>query len=845
MIGKKRLSLCIITKNDEKYLSNCLQNTKEFVDEIIIVDIGSRDLTIAIGKQAGANVYRMEWKNNYSEAKNLCLGQAKGRWILFLQANERISKEQLKEVHHLLDNPNVEGYLLYVDRSSQNHRISSPVQSLRLFRNRREYRYQYKAFEQIPDECLSNIQDAGIRITQQIDPILAREVDWRTLLLEEDIKEYPEDSYLQYMYGIELLNQKKYKESIIYFQQACKNVNFDYLFAPHLYKCLSWALISLQRHTEALDVLDEGIKEFPFYSDLLVLRGELRKQSQQYGEAIQDLEKSLKIRKQPNSIVPRAEINVSIILETLGEVHEKVLNHQQALACYRQAYELNKRNQELLYKIGKLVKKTDSTEVLKKLLKVAMEQKNLQQLVTLMDIFFQQRKYVQVLAHSKHLESLIGKGEQIESIKFSCYMMLGKVEEAGLCFSAINKESPFYNHMLLQRIENYWCHNQWKEAEELLEEINEIGSMENSIKAAYHSLHRLFTEKELCYTLLTKQEYEIVSTLMENFLWLGHIEKAQLLLSLLLQEEKEDQYIKLAEPWIEGNHYENIKKTFLCISNQQKQLEFKQEIIESLLRSEYIETAEKLVKLGDSQSLGALEYVLWSKGFIKKIKEWIGKIHSSTLQTPTKPSKALVDFYQGLGLAKNDVNFTIEEMTCAKIHEEIGKFYVKAQQREEALSAYFRALQWDPLDDLAQEKVVEMFQKNPSQFHIFLEEKCWILEGGWFHHKQEFIHYVQGLIQFKNQLFEKALAAFLKIGEDKSSYPIAFAYMIGSLWLAGREVEAKRQLKEQSKTSGVFPLFFHVCKNYVLDRLDEGHRQYPYSELIMLEKQRIRDSCYE
>ena len=844
MVKKKLLSLCLITENDAKYLSNCLENMQEYVDEIIIVDRASRDLTSEIAQKFGANVYQKGWENDYSKAKNFCLNQAQGRWALFLQANEIISTQQLKELRQLLENPNVEGYLLYIDNFSQNYRITSPVQSLRLIRNRKEFQYKYKAFERIPDELLSNIKDSGIRIVQQPDLESSGDFDQLSLLLEKDLKKNPEDSYLQYMYGIELLNQQRFEESIKYLEKARQNVNFDYLFAPHLYKCLSWALISRERLEDALDVLEEGIKNFPFYTDFLVLRGELKKQLKEYWEAIGDLEKGLKLRGKSNTMVPEPEINITVILETLGDIHEEVFNYHRALIYYQQAYELNKGNPQILYKIGNVVKKVNNTEILANLLQQSIEESNLQQLIVIMDILFQQREYHKVLAHLDNLESLLGKGEQTESIKASCYMMLGELKKAELSFSSILKESPFYNHMLLQRMEGYWIHGKWQKVRQVLKEMDEALSIENNIKALYHFLHQLLTEEEPQYRDLKDQEYEIVSTLMESFLWLGKVDKARLLIPLL-QRGNEDKYINLGVLWAEQNDYQIIERIFGQISTKEKQLEFKQKVLEQFLGKEQIETAQKVISLGDKQPLGPLEYVVWSQGFIKKLKESLEEINQTMApQTPAKPSKSLVAFYQFFALDKNAMNessleLTTLELTCSKIHSEIGDFYRKAKKNQEAFSAFLRALQWQPLDNLAQEKIKEMFQENPNQFSKFLEEKNWFLEGSWFQHKQEFIDYILGVIDFRNQQFEKALASFHKIGKDETSYPLALAYIISSLWLTGKESEAERWLKEQSGPFEIVSKFFSICKGYALDRLNVGHQQFPYSELIRVEKERM------
>jgi len=439
---------------------------------------------------------------------------------------------------------------------------------------------------------------------------------------------------------------------------------------------------------------------------------------------------------------------------------------------------------------------------------------------------------------------LLGKGEQTDSIKASCYLMLGKLEKAELSFSLILKDSPFYNHMLLLLMEGYWFHGQWQKAGQLLKEIDEAASIENSIKDLYHLLHRLFTEKGLQYTPLDDQEYEIISTLMENFLWLGNVEKAQLLIPLLLQSGKEEKHIELAVLWAEQNDYHTIEKIFQQIFNKQKQLEFKQKVIEQLLRREQIETAQKVISLGDIQPLGPLEYLVWSQGFIKKLKEWIEKIDQTIfLQTLAKPSKALVALYQCFGLDKMNkcpLDLSTLELTCSQIHREIGDFYRKTRKKQEAFAAYLRALQWEPLDNLTQERIKEMFHENSTQFYGFPEGKGWRLEGSWFQHKQEFINYILGVIDFRNQQFEKAAVSFHKIGEDETSYPLVLAYIISSLWLTGKEKEAERWLKEQNGSVEIVSPFLTICESYALDRLSKGYQQFPYSELIRVEKEKTR-----
>ena len=54
--NKKTISLCMIVKNEERFLSNCLESVENFVDEIIVVDTGSADKTIEIARSFNSKI---------------------------------------------------------------------------------------------------------------------------------------------------------------------------------------------------------------------------------------------------------------------------------------------------------------------------------------------------------------------------------------------------------------------------------------------------------------------------------------------------------------------------------------------------------------------------------------------------------------------------------------------------------------------------------------------------------------------------------------------------------------------------------------------------------------------
>jgi tetratricopeptide (TPR) repeat protein len=859
MANKKMLSLCMVTKNDENYLLSSLQNIAGIVDEMIIVDIGSSDRTVEIAKQAGVNVYEMKWNNSYSEAKNLCLNKAEGRWVLFLQANETIDAQQQKEIPSLIRNPNVEGYLLYVEPpSEQNFLISSPVQSLRLFRKREDYRFQYRAFARIPEGVLTNVKDAGIRISQQKSLGPSGENDSLSQLLQEDLKENSNVSYLFYLYGIELLNKQRYEESKDCFQKALHHISSDYLFAPHLYKCLSWVYLFQSKQEDALIVLKEGISLFPFYTDLAVLRAEIWKQKYNYIEAIHDLEQCIKISEQHLLIVPMPEIHISIILEMLGEIHEQLFNFEQSLDYYLKAFTLNENNQELLSKIGELANLLGDIDIIENLLKEAIELKNGEQLLILMESLFQAREYSKVLESINFIETMTGNKDQSLVIKYICQMMLGNAKKAKHDIEDVNKNSPFYHYVLLQRIEMDWLHHKWVEVESLLIEMDQLETIDAQIKIMYHSLHRLLTGKERDITQIKVQDFEMVLTLAGSFLWMNQDDKAKLLLPLLITGMKEEQYSRLAELWVKRNDYETIERIFQSISKYQTKLEFKKKVITQLLRYDHIESAQKLAKAGDYQPLGALEHVLWASSHMNKLKQLKaytktkinhGAPNSITKQL-SKPSKELLAFYHTLVEVKNICNGTTlkdikEDITCAKIHEEIGGIFEAEQKKTEAYCAFLRALQWDPLSEVVQEKIKQIYNNAPNDFHAYLVGQDWILEGDVFLYKECFINFVIGRIHFQNNRHEEALTYFYKIKQEVTNFHFIQAYIISSLWIMGEERLEEKWYEDKSITTEVFSSFFLICQRALLGQFEDVHHEYLYSELIKKEKEKIKSYKFE
>ncbi len=85
------LSLCLIARDEEQFLPACLASVAGVVDQIVVVDTGSTDQTVALAEQAGATVVHRAWDDDFSAARNASLAAATSDWVLVLDADEQLA----------------------------------------------------------------------------------------------------------------------------------------------------------------------------------------------------------------------------------------------------------------------------------------------------------------------------------------------------------------------------------------------------------------------------------------------------------------------------------------------------------------------------------------------------------------------------------------------------------------------------------------------------------------------------------------------------------------------------------------------------------------------------------
>lgn len=278
------LSLCMMVRDEEAMLPDCLASVQGVADEIIVVDTGSRDSTPAIARQYGARVELLtEWDGDFAKARNRSLELAKGDWILVLDADERLDPETAAKLPAFLAEGKEQAYSMEILNLTGQGEGRQYAQIVRLFRNRPEFRYERAIHEQILPAIMRQGHEAPattLRIIHHgyLDSALkARNKYQRNLeLLLKETSRHPEDAYNHFCLGqtYKLMgNLDSAKQHYSECLRLLKGQGTPY--DAYLYFSYADLLYRAGDYEEALELVHEGLVKYPNYSDLTYVKGQI------------------------------------------------------------------------------------------------------------------------------------------------------------------------------------------------------------------------------------------------------------------------------------------------------------------------------------------------------------------------------------------------------------------------------------------------------------------------------------------------------------------------------------------------------------------------------------------
>ncbi len=217
------VSLCMIVRNEAEYLDACLKSADGVADEMIIVDTGSTDSTVEIARRHRARVVTCSWANDFSAARNLSLESATGNWILVLDADEELSRQSREKIPDVIRTSHADGFEVIVRSEMPETDVMKyeDMMIVRLFRNRKNYRYAMPVHEQIRGSIEKNggkIERSDLLIVHHgySKKLVQGTVDRgkRNLeILQKALLHSADDPYLHYQTGVTLMSMGRKEEA--------------------------------------------------------------------------------------------------------------------------------------------------------------------------------------------------------------------------------------------------------------------------------------------------------------------------------------------------------------------------------------------------------------------------------------------------------------------------------------------------------------------------------------------------------------------------------------------------------------------------------------------------------
>ena len=208
-MNRKTVSLCLIARDEEASIGMTIKSVLALVDEVIVVDTGSKDNTRIIAEGYGARVLDVAWEDDFSLARNAALDEALCDWVLVLDADEFLQPVRPVEFQRLLHDPLAAGYQLRM-ASPLGEEASRNPSMIRLFRNTPDVRYQYPIFEQITESLNWYAGKEGLQIKDTNLTVVheggkpehqARKRERNQRILRKAMAEYPQEPYFCYKMG--------------------------------------------------------------------------------------------------------------------------------------------------------------------------------------------------------------------------------------------------------------------------------------------------------------------------------------------------------------------------------------------------------------------------------------------------------------------------------------------------------------------------------------------------------------------------------------------------------------------------------------------------------------------
>jgi len=344
----KMISICIITKNEEENLEECLRHLEKLNYEIVVVDTGSIDNSIATARKYTNHVYNYEWCDDFSAARNFSIGKASGDIIVVIDSDEFIIEFDKEDVEKIFEqNERVIGRINRKEKFGVNGEFEAIDHINRVF-SKKYYRYVGRIHEQVVSitngTSMNETSANGVRTnspstnassTNETNTVnlpitvihngysgeeLRLSKAQRNIKLLNKELEIREDPYILYQLGKSYYMISDYYKACEYFSKGLEfDVNPELEYVIDMVETYGYSLINTKQYETAL-LLENIYEQFGNTADFQFLMGLVYMNNEMFEKAIEEFERATRC-KQSRVIGVNTYLawyNIGVILECLG-----------------------------------------------------------------------------------------------------------------------------------------------------------------------------------------------------------------------------------------------------------------------------------------------------------------------------------------------------------------------------------------------------------------------------------------------------------------------------------------------------------------------------------------------
>lgn len=273
-MSKVPISVCIIAKNEEKYIEECLKRLQPYGFEIIVTDTGSTDRTREIAKKYADKVLDFAWIDDFSVARNFCAEQASNNWILALDCDEYLNHIDLKILRILMQKcPKYAGVIRLKNIVlKEGNEMGYGVDDVTRFYNRNYYTFLSAIHEQItlkdkskrdePMQCFlvpAEVIHHGYALSAEE---MRAKQERNLQLLYKQIEKGCDDAYIYFQAGQSEFILKNYEAAIaLYNKGLALGPSPDRIYVQMMIMSLAKAYCTVNRTQEAVEVMERYAEE--------------------------------------------------------------------------------------------------------------------------------------------------------------------------------------------------------------------------------------------------------------------------------------------------------------------------------------------------------------------------------------------------------------------------------------------------------------------------------------------------------------------------------------------------------------------------------------------------------